>query len=424
MGAGLDFVGPDSGHPDPVTQSGNVFDSNSLVALSGAGNYGGGGEWLEGASLTSVADRFSRNFVAGTTGANWSWAAGLGIVNPTCSALAPTESTLENAVVEGNSLGPGTPEDIGGSGIYLGCGPSPANPNHLTLLDSTVTGNSTAGGIAGIEGDTADQLVLANSIVAGDTGGPETGGFDGPGASVSATYSDVCAGSSPLSGVGNMCANPLLADNGSPASFDVHETAASPTIDAGSNALVPAGLGRDVFGAPRIAATIIEAGCGQGYHRPAVVDMGANEFAGSIIRPGGAGICPPVLFRSQFSFPSISVRANGLLILAFKGLATGHVSVLATFKLTHTVLQRIKGRLRRVRKVEAITYGAAAHSSTRAGSFALALKPTKRALGLLKSHRRLRVTLKVTFRAAGALASAQTHTPLIAYKAPPKRRHR
>jgi hypothetical protein len=123
--------------------------------------------------------------------------------------------------------------------------------------------------------------------VENDVGGAETAGFDGTSGSLSASFIDVCAAgsSAPVAGTGNICANPLLADNGNPESFDVHETAASPTVDTGSNALVPEGLTSDFFGEPRIQSSrsyIPACTPGEmevGYRAyPAVVDMGASEF--------------------------------------------------------------------------------------------------------------------------------------------------
>jgi hypothetical protein len=68
-----------------------------------------------------------------------------------------------------------------------------------------------------------------------------------------------------FSGAGNICADPQLA---APDSGDVHESASSPTIDAGSNALVPAGLASDFYGRNRIVGTKQVAGR---------VDIGAAE---------------------------------------------------------------------------------------------------------------------------------------------------
>jgi hypothetical protein len=273
-GAGLVFVGGKT-QPAPVSQSANVFDSNKLLAPApDLGDYGGGGEWLEDASLLSVGDRFSRNNIAGTSSqseAAWSWGAGLGISNLplACNEAALPESTLEDAAITGNTIGPGREGALGGGGMWVGC-------THLRVLDSTVTLNSAPLG-AGIEGEPGDQLELANSIVAEDSGEGEIAGFNESGGSQTVSFSDVCfyAGSSePLPGTGNICANPLLADNGNPISFDIHETSSSPTIDAGSNALVPNSLTTDFYDTSRILASHLECTGTP----PAVVDMGADEL--------------------------------------------------------------------------------------------------------------------------------------------------
>jgi hypothetical protein len=272
-----------------VTQSGNSFDSNA-VTQSGtpASDYGGGGEWTEGVSLHSTGDRFSRNTLPGTSGAsNWAWGAGLAVVNNDCPEppAQETESTLTSDVIAANSIIDGTgstPADAQGAGIYLGCGFEPQNDtNHLLLSDSTVTANSVspaaAGAIAGIDGHATDQLVLDNSIVAGDIGGSEINGFGGTGGALTASYSDVCTGAAPAAGTGNICADPKLADDGNTSSFDVHETASSPTIDAGSDALLPAGLTTDFFGSPRLL-TSVPGAC--------PVDIGAAEYPSTCSVPG------------------------------------------------------------------------------------------------------------------------------------------
>jgi hypothetical protein len=304
-GAGLRFVG-DEAQPSPVSQSGNVFDSNSILAPApDLGNYGGGGEWLEYASLLSIGDRFSRNDIAGTSSTSgsvfsWSWGAGLGIHAENCNRAALPESTLEDAVVEGNAIGPGTKLDLGGGGVWVGC-------SHLRVLDSTVTLNTSPYG-AGIEGEPFDQLELTNSIVAEDSPGDETEGFSEAGGSVTASFTDICARGStsePLAGAGNICANPLLADNGVPVSFDVHETASSPTIDAGSNALVPSGLTTDFFGTTRILPD--QAACTGEF--PAIVDIGAAELQPAV--PS----CPETVHeQTPATGPTVPAPAAGTIV--------------------------------------------------------------------------------------------------------------
>ncbi len=433
LGGGLAFDFPSGERPSPVTQRGNVFDANRVLATAGSGNYGGAGEWLEDASVTSVDDRFSRNSLSGTSGPNWSWGAGLAILNSSCNTLTPTESTLENAVVTGNTIGAGTPADLGGAGIYLGCSPSLTHPNHLRLLDSTVTENSVAaGGVAGVAGNPGDQLQIANSIVAGDSGGSETGGFNGPGGSITATYSDLCApgSSSPIAGTGNICANPLLADNGNPASFDVHETGSSPTLDAGSNELAK-GLATDFYGEPRImAAHSFTPACAPGVESvgpevgPAIVDMGASEY-GPIAVPAIALLCPGarLLAHSVFAFPAVSQRASGALGLSFKGLAAGRMTVLGTFKVSKTVLVKVKGHDRRRHKLETVVYGRASFTTSSPGSVTIQLKPGKRALALLAKRKHLSVLLSITFTATGELPTTHTQTITVKYVKPHRKHH-
>ncbi|MGA2471450.1 MAG: hypothetical protein ABSG64_12275 [Solirubrobacteraceae bacterium] len=278
VGGGLSLYGADE-DPVPVTQRGNVFDSDVVNASGTLKDYGGAGEWDDGVDVHSTGDRFTHNTLPGTTGSNWSWGAGLSIVN-TCvvesnSHLA-TASTLADDAVAANTIadsGGDLAGDAQGAGIYLGCSPI-ADPSHnnLTLEDSTVTGNavtpSASGAVAGIYGDTYDTLTLENSILYGDSGGAETDGFTGTGSSLTAAYSDFCGGSSPYAGAGNICANPQLGGT-----LGAQETAASPTIDAGSPALVPNGLTTDFFDNPREDNGTV--GCAT---LAATVDIGAAEY--------------------------------------------------------------------------------------------------------------------------------------------------
>jgi len=140
--------------------------------------------------------------------------------------------------------------------------------------DNFFSGNSTASGDRGGAAyvglsnpacTTGDTLNLANSIVNGNSPQPEIHGFG----MLALQYSDVCAesgGPAVPAGAGDICANPNLTAAGA-------ETASSPTVDAGSNPLVPAGLSTDITGAARIRAWR-ETCAGLG---PSVVDMGAAE---------------------------------------------------------------------------------------------------------------------------------------------------
>jgi hypothetical protein len=164
-------------------------------------------------------------------------------------------------------------ENLIAAGNLAGGGGGALHASHVTLsvFDSTITGNRVGGAAtgAGIGGVDAATLSLANSIVYGDDtgGGPgaEIAGFSSP----TVTYTDACSSGVPFPGGGNICVDPKLVNpSGFPAP-DVHETAASPTIDQGSNALVPTGLSQDFEGDARISDGNNDA--------VAAVDMGADE---------------------------------------------------------------------------------------------------------------------------------------------------
>jgi hypothetical protein len=285
LGGGLAVLANNEVH-NPLTQSGNFFTGNAVTGFNGAtsADFGGGGEWVQGMDLTSTGDSFIANAATGSTPTvGWTWGAGLAILNTelVCnSENRSAQSIATNLVVADNSINAGLPADAQGAGIYTGCN-AVGSGSDLTLRDSTVSGNSTvAGGVAGIDGESADHLTLTNTIDTGNTGGSDLGGFNGTGGSISSSFSDACAAGAALPGSGNICAPPLLAS-----ASDVHETSASPTIDAGSNALVPSRLTTDAFGPARILAG--HTGCIGSF--PVVVDMGADEFTPS------APSCPALL---------------------------------------------------------------------------------------------------------------------------------
>jgi hypothetical protein len=253
-----------------VHQSNNLFAGNS-VAGSGQ-SFAGGGEFTEAANITSTNDRFIGNSLPGAT-INTVSSEGAGLSTRsggTCSTPATATSTMTNLVAAGNTIGApsGTGGGGEGAGIYAGCNIGTSGYD-LTLNNSTISGNSVAGGgVAGADGEAADHLHLNNTILIGNAGGPDIGGFGATdGANATAQNSDVCAigSGSPFAGAGNICAGPALVN---PAGGDIKETPGSPTIDRGDNSLV--GVTTDVFGGPRILVG-----------RPgdaAIVDMGAFEF--------------------------------------------------------------------------------------------------------------------------------------------------
>jgi hypothetical protein len=254
-GAGLSLEGRFCEVLPTVVQEGNRFTSNVIEA--GDDPSGGGGEAIAGLDVLSTNDRF---------------------VDNTIEALAPSEAEGgglwvggNESVFEGRNLVAAANEiQLGGEGggIYIGS----SEGGELRLLDSTVVANRAAEG-AGIAGGFGDNLTLYNGIVFGNTGAAsEIAGFD-DGGGRDVQFSDVCEGTAAHAGAGNICADPLLV---APAAGDVHQTPASPTLDAGSNALVPAELSQDYEGDSRVLS--------------AVVDMGADELDRD---PDGDGILDP-----------------------------------------------------------------------------------------------------------------------------------
>ncbi len=262
----------------PLTQSGNTFSGNSVSG--GANDAYGGAESTTAVQLNSTDDFFTGNSIQAPAGTNsFSEGSALSIANNSCNSLTP-QHTATNLVLAGNSIADGATNPANAWGaLYLGCG-GRTSPNHLTLINSTISGNKGGGGTAGIWGAPTDQLTLENSILYGDTDGSELFGFTGSGGALNVSYSDLCSGSSAQTGTGNICANPNLVN---PGSGDVHETYPSPTIDAGSNPLVPSGVSTDVYGKPRIQPKLAGGN--------AVVDMGAAEFP--TIQPPTATITAP-----------------------------------------------------------------------------------------------------------------------------------
>jgi hypothetical protein len=240
----------------PLTQQGNRFDRNSITR-GGQSNFhaGGGGEWIDAVTLASRNDRFTANSLPAGSGSGDAEGAGLAIEGcPNPPAPKPLKARLENAVAAANTGAVNTH----GAGVYAGgCG---FGPLALTVLDSTISGNTTsgAGATSGLSGGPDDKLTLRNSIVAGSFGGPAN--VSGFGAGRKVTNSDAC-GPTKLPGAGNICAPPNLVDA---PHANVHETGTSPTLNRGANASIPAGLTIDFEGQKRILN-----------HR---VDMGADEF--------------------------------------------------------------------------------------------------------------------------------------------------
>jgi hypothetical protein len=325
QGGGLVFAiaGFSDGTSFHVVQAHNKFVGNTVEATEATSAKlaaGGGGEWVYGVDVQSTADVFKENRVTVDEGEPPE-GGGLGVLGSSTHEEHPQLASFTGVddLFLGNSVAAGG----WGGAIYTGyqnagCQPIETCTGSTTLVldDSTVYANEVKAG-AGSQGGALwgspnDSLTVANSIIFGNSPQPEVWGYATGAAAPTFEYSDVCAESGgPLvpTGEGNICANPQLNGSG-------EETASSPTIDAGSNALVPAGLATDAFGNTRILAGRLAC-----VEVPKVVDMGADEFTTSQLAvPPCAplGIAKPVPGLTQFV--SIKVKANSVALkLSCKG---------------------------------------------------------------------------------------------------------
>jgi Right handed beta helix region len=273
-----------------VVQAHNTFTGNIVEATEATGRdlaAGGGGEWVLGVDVQSTADVFIENRVTVDEG-QAPEGGGLGVLGTSTSGAHPQLASFTGVddLFRDNSVAPGG----WGGAIYTGflnAGCSPPGScagTSLTLEDSTVYANEVQPGSASqggaLWGSANDSLAIENSIVFDNSPAPQIFGYATGENAPAFKYSDACqeaGGPVVPPGQGDICANPQLEADG-------EETLASPTVDAGSNGLVPAGLVTDLAGAPRIVATRRTcSGLG-----PAIVDMGAFEYQ----HAGPAPTCP------------------------------------------------------------------------------------------------------------------------------------
>jgi hypothetical protein len=265
----------------------------TLTGRPGAGFDGGSTAQLENGQASATVEHLSfenANNAGGSFGGCLSLSSGGSALDFTLAEDSFTDDTVSGSLGKGGGADVETTGAVkveessfiddrasateatgGGLNVYAAV----ANLSGDTFIGDSTASNGFGGGLyATLDatgGGPHDVLSLANTIVDGDSGGSELGGFSAL-ANITAAYSDLCSGASPFAGVGNICADPQLVGPG-PGSADVHETPASPTLGAGSNALVPSGLSTDTYGNPRISGP---QGCGS---IPApVVDIGAAEF--------------------------------------------------------------------------------------------------------------------------------------------------
>jgi hypothetical protein len=173
--------------------------------------------------------------------------------------FATSGFVVTNSVFRGNTA-TGT---SGGGGLWFGSGGS-GQVRCCTIVANSATAQA-AGGlrVQGTNVTVADCILWANTGPGGAQG--STNQING----IGATYSIVEGG---LAGTGNLASDPQFTDL---AGGDFTLTLASPAIDAGSNAMVPAGVTLDRASSARFVDEPLVADTGAG--SPPLVDIGAYE---------------------------------------------------------------------------------------------------------------------------------------------------
>ncbi len=222
-------------------QQSSITYNQALGGLAGAGGSDGdgigGGLYNIGGMTTLTAVTISGNSANN----------GGGLAN------AGGSTTLTNCTVSGNSAN-------NGGGLYNN------DPGMITLADCTVTGNSAGNDGGGID-NAGGTVTLGNTIVAGNTAttsGPDAFGTFASQGNNLIGESDSSSGwvGSDLTGTIAQPLNPLLAPleyYGGPTETMALLTG-SPAIDAGNNALIPAGVTTDQRGFARVVNGTVDIG--------------------------------------------------------------------------------------------------------------------------------------------------------------------
>jgi hypothetical protein len=228
------------------------FISNNIL-MDNVASREGGGMYLQGSCA----------WVAGNTVRGGTAEYGAGVYDEASRA------TFINNVMSGNAT-----SGYGG-GMFLRWSQS-------SVIGNTIAGNSALHGGGLYFYACASNLILANSIVAFNSSGIAWALSNNlQPRSVCAfgnTDYDYAGLQNPAGTQGNISANPAFVRNPVPGidEGDLRLTAASPCIDAGNNAIVPATPEFDAAGSPRFVDDPFVADTGTG--APPIVDMGAYEF--------------------------------------------------------------------------------------------------------------------------------------------------
>lgn len=250
-----------------LTNSGDGLKSThlSITNCNFTANYAvhGGAMYMRGSATISFSV-FGNNKSQGHGGA-------LYIAN----GSNPTKPTIINTVFSGNIA------TYRGGAMYLDYG------DNTTILNCTITGNTSNGTTAGTDGGggiysyNSPGVTVRNTIIWGNTGYYPVG-IGTYMISPSVTYSNI---QEAYSGTGNINVNPAFSKSTDPDGADniwgtaddgLHLRTASPSANKGNNGDVPAGVTTDFIGAARIQNTTVNMGAYESLTPPATIYVNSS----------------------------------------------------------------------------------------------------------------------------------------------------
>ena len=364
---GVTVSGNSASHGGGLADFGGTTGLTNCAISGNSGTYGGGLYNFNGTTaLTNVS--VSGNFAS----------TGGGLCNEGGSATLTNSSVTGNSAISGgggvyNDLGTATLVNCSVSDNDASTGGGVGNDNHgtTTLTNCTVSGNSASANGGGVDNGSAGTSALTNCTVSGNSAGVEGGGIDNESGVVSIGNTIVAANTGTDTGpdavgifasLGNNLieevdgssgwvdsdligteAHPLDAllaplGNYGGSTQTMALLPGSPAIDAGNNALIPAGVTTDQRGLPRIVNGVVDIGAFESSGFTIAVTSGSDQsadvltaFSAPLVatvtannpsEPVAGGL---VAFTSPQSGPSATLTGNPATISA-----NGTVSVGAT----------------------------------------------------------------------------------------------
>ena len=280
-----------------INNSGTLTLTDCTVSGNAAGGNGSGGGIFNGGTMT-----LTNCTVSGNSSGAFGWPSSGGGIENSGGTLVLISSTVADN--QSNGFIPFL------GGIPAGSGGGISNDGGtVTLTDCTIAGNTATsdGGGIGNHGTTT----LRNTIVAGNSSiyAGSTGDISGAVDPASAYNLIGKGGSGGLTnGVNHniVGVDPLLGplqDNGGPTQT-MALLAGSPAIDAGSNALVPAGVTTDQRGLPRIVNGTVDIGA---YESPVLITV--SDLSGD---PNDPGSLPHAVQQANLNPDSMIQFQSGL----------------------------------------------------------------------------------------------------------------